>query len=928
MPTLQEGTDLDCALQASHRGFFWVPDLPPSRNLVVSFERRFVLESKAPAHIHLFADSRYRLWVNERFVGYGPARFVTSHPEFDSYEIGDLLERGKNLIRVEVNFYGAPSFQTMPDGMPGLHVSGGIPSAGLTFNLPEGWRARVHQAWDTRAPHFSFAQNPCEILDTRLLAKELQGAATQPVVPVPSRNAPWGKLQPRSVPMPDYRLVTPVRITVQGPAAPAKRWAIRPDQTNGKPWEHCPTKKMLRSLCGWIHSPRDQDVALEIFWADVEVNGVPAVITAKGHEANHGVAQVRLSAGWNFLSACYAVLTADWSFLVGLPEQEGLSLHALPDLKVEEALAISPIREFAELLPPPDSPAKHSIPPGWTLNRANILDATPARWMAWTRPDPSGKTGPVALRDHPLPSTYTASEAIWCFDFGDEYFGQPVLEVEAPAGSILDVGYDDWLRADGCINLYNSNPFTDSADRFILRGGRQRIEVMNPRGGIFMQLILRVPAGMPPAPLSVHMVGIRRRTLINFCEGRFASGDPLMDWVWRTSTRTLMRSTDETYSDCPWRERSSYIGDGLVNLSLQRLITTDLSVAKRTIGLFAQAALPGGQIPCSVPSCLDRVHEDYTLLWIFAVRDLWAITGEHDLLDRYMPVVDSVLDGDSWKPDSDGLWTAEGLSQFIDWGVLPEERGGDANSVLNILRIAALRQAAEMEDARGNRSAAARRRLEANNLEEALIRVLWDSERGAFRPSRKGSTPALHANILALRYGVGDQSKLIAYLEPRLRSNFRRGLEHGPFKGFAELYFFYFLLPGLAHAGKIDLALDLIQETYGFIKSLNFPTLPECFHRAREGLGSCCHSWSGAPALFATNYILGLRQKTPGNPDLFILDPLSKSHCGVSGSLPHRLGTIEIRWVRTADGIRASASIPEGVHILPAQSLSLTINRS
>ena len=172
---------------------------------------------------------------------------------------------------------------------------------------------------------------------------------------------------------------------------------------------------------------------------------------------------------------------------------------------------------------------------------------------------------------------------------------------------------------------------------------------------------------------------------------------------------------------------------------------------------------------------------------------------------------------------------------------------------------------------------------------------------------------------------MGCGKSILAYLEPLLLENFRFGLKNGQFTGFAELYYFHYLLPALVANGRIDFAEDLIQEHYGFIRSLGYPTLPEYFHSAGAGGGSCCHSWSGAPAIHATESILGLRHAHPGNPDVWKLDPKSTRHHQAEGTLPHPRGKIWVRWERKGERIEARVTVPSEVTILPAGHVDLLL---
>ena len=905
--------------------FCWVEGLPPGRNQFVSFERRFALKTGGAVLLHLFADTRYRLFVNDTFVAYGPGRFVTARPEYDTHEISPHLQKENNVVRVEVNYYGCSSFQTMPDGLPGFIAAGGTSDGATDFATPGAWLARIHKAWDSQAPFFSFAQNPVEICDTRILAVELALPAALPVASLPPEATPWAKPEPRTSPCPDYAFVRPARTLTAGPLVDTLRWGFQ-IRRPGHKQQNITTERQFLSYATWIHSPRRQTVCLDCFWSRIELNGQPVTINYPDRLGNHGECLIELQEGWNFLAGRLEALLDHWSYLLGLPRESGATLHASPDPACVETFALSGLLPVKSILPCPATPSDYTIPEDWNSAVSDLHRITPARLVAWESPSAEsiGRDLPYNRLDEV--ATHSAHSAVWAFDFGDEYYGHPVLEVEAPAGSLLDVAYDDWKRADGCVNLYQSNPFTDAADRFFLQGGRQRIEVLNPRGGIFLQAVLRIPEGSPPVTLALHDVAIRRRTTLNSCEGSFASGDDVLDWAWRTSVHTLQCSTDEAYADCPWRERGSYIGDSLVNFHLHRLITSELSVARHTFQNFGLAQLPNGQLACCAPSWLTRPHEDFSLIWIQAVRDFWAYTGDAGFAADQWPVIQRILASPSWETDESGLWNTTGMRCFIDWGVLASEREGAGNAVINIFRIEALRATAELASVLGHASDAIRYTAEAKQTAAALIDHLWFETEGRFNACIGADTPAIHANILALRYGIGPADRILSYLEPRLRANFQHGSQGPHFSGYFELYFFYYLLPALAHHNRVELAETLIHEHYGFIKSLGYPTLPEHFNSAAKGQGSCCHSWSGAPAIFATEHILGLRLATPGHPDHWLLDPVASSHPQAEGSLPHPRGQIRVFWQRQGDRIAAQASLPPEVTLTAAPHVDLTLS--
>jgi len=887
----------------------WVESSGMERNVFVRFERCFVLTEKDKAAIlHLFADTRYRLWINGHFVQTGPGRFVTAYPEYDTVSLADTMRAGENVIVVEVNYFGAPSYQHMPDSRPGFIAAGCC--GGHDLGTPGAWTARRMSAWSSEAPLYSFAQSPVEICDTRLLDID------KPAAPVVCREVPWGPLKPFSgIPLP-FDDVFPRRLEVAGALSDDERRvgfvACDPEAEQAlmrdghvKPWIAFQT---------WLWSPNAQIIRLGCFWSDLFFNGVPVpTITCMAH-GNRGYTELDLSQGWSRLSGRVEVLTSRWSYLLGIPRASGVTLHATRDRADPRVFYVT--QETArDVLTNAVLRDEQRFPEGYAIY-GDAGACAPARMMGWDA------LAPGAVRHVPIESWHAhasrhARAATWCFSFAGEYLGHTRLEVEAPAGSVLDVAYDDWQAESGMVALYQSHPFTDSADRYILRGGRQVVEGFHPRGGKFLQITLRVPATGGPAPLTLHDVRIRSRQVWSEDQTRFTCDHAALTWAWPVSFRTLTASTEDAFTDCPWRERGSYIDDVRVSVHLNLLLNHDLRVARRTLLSFAQAPLPDGQLPCCAPSWLRKPHDDFTLTWIMALHDYWALTGDTACVRACRDALEGIWNSSSWETEaSSGLWNLVGRRPFFDWGILASEREGEAHAGINLLRIEAARHTAVLLRALGDEDAARAFEAMAARVTTSLFACLWDEQEGRFYASRHARTPALHANALAIAYEIGTPNKrnrILAYIEPMLRANLVRGLERGPGGGHMELVCLFPLLTGLARHGRPDLAEQLIEDHYGYLQALGDDTLPECFCLVRKGGGSRCHSWSGAPAVYAARYVLGLRPAIPGNVSQWIWDPVVHGITQARGRIAHKEGWLDVEWERTGDKLTYQLQGPPGV---------------
>ena len=87
----------------------WSAPTPSGRNpfRMAYFRRAFEAPEGAKLTLHVTADSRYRLWCNGRIVGRGPAKGDVRHHFYETYELGDFLVSGKNVLAVHVLSYSS-----------------------------------------------------------------------------------------------------------------------------------------------------------------------------------------------------------------------------------------------------------------------------------------------------------------------------------------------------------------------------------------------------------------------------------------------------------------------------------------------------------------------------------------------------------------------------------------------------------------------------------------------------------------------------------------------------------------------------------------------------------------------------------------------------------------------------------------------------
>ena len=89
----------DATGESLQKTMIWTPEKNTAAGSFVAFRKRFDLTA-APraAMLHLFADVRYMLWINGKYVLRGPARFEPTGPEYDSIDVSRSLKPGANEL--------------------------------------------------------------------------------------------------------------------------------------------------------------------------------------------------------------------------------------------------------------------------------------------------------------------------------------------------------------------------------------------------------------------------------------------------------------------------------------------------------------------------------------------------------------------------------------------------------------------------------------------------------------------------------------------------------------------------------------------------------------------------------------------------------------------------------------------------------------
>ena len=87
----------------------WImhPTAEPQAHAVILFRKNFELPKKPEKFVvHLSADNHYRLFVNGKYILRGPARGDLSHWFYETVDLAEYLQVGKNTVAAEVVNWG------------------------------------------------------------------------------------------------------------------------------------------------------------------------------------------------------------------------------------------------------------------------------------------------------------------------------------------------------------------------------------------------------------------------------------------------------------------------------------------------------------------------------------------------------------------------------------------------------------------------------------------------------------------------------------------------------------------------------------------------------------------------------------------------------------------------------------------------------
>ncbi len=502
---------------------------------------------------------------------------------------------------------------------------------------------------------------------------------------------------------------------------------------------------------------------------------------------------------------------------------------------------------------------------------------------------------------------------VFIADFGDEFIGFFELDIDAPDGTIVDVGYQEVIAADR-LNLSISAACNYRfADRYILPQGRQCLSShLRCRGGRFMQITLRNFA----EPITIHSLKIIDVRYPICRPSQFDCGDEFYNELWKRSLLTLSSCATDTILDCPWREMSFWVNDFVVVNRYWLQMTGRHELSRRCISLALSQRRDDGLIPgvCPYDGNPKVVLFATNLFLPLILCDYLEYTGDKDYVEQVLSEVGDIVETCKKFSDSNGLLIPpDDYWNFVDWSFELNEitLNGRNSCVVNWFYVLALSALGDIYQ-RFDSAAAADYREQAKRIAKQIETAFWNPRQGCFMEYLADDSPS-----------AGKLAHSLAILSGQLSGGIKVQVERAMYRDdllMPELYMMHFVFEAFSKLQKPREVEILIKKYWKPIIDSGCPTIWEMgvHQHGKSAIGNCgstCHAFSLAPVNYFQRYVLGL---SPVNDALnrFSLSPHLGALSCVTGSLNTPLGTIKLQCTRVSQKVQLDIEIPPGITVI------------
>ena len=375
--------------------------------------------------------------------------------------------------------------------------------------------------------------------------------------------------------------------------------------------------------------------------------------------------------------------------------------------------------------------------------------------------------------------------------------------------------------------------------------------------------------------------------------------------VWDMCVNTLKRCMNETYMDCPYYEQMQFPMDTRLQALYTYICSGDTRLAKKALKDFHYSMTPDGLIQGKYPCSHTQIISTFSLHYIFILKEYYMQTKDLEILKRYRPDVDLILDYYDRKMKN-GLIQNLGYWEFVDWqdewaeqNGAPEATAHGPSIIINLMYAYAMKQAAYINEITGREGVAKEYQKRQNEICREIKKTCWSEKRGMFREGPEFEQYSIHAQAWAVLNDMISKEKARHMMEEAINDP---DIVKNSFSTSFEVFQALFMIK------RYDLAKKMF-ELWRVLPEKGCTTCPEVPVNSR----SECHAWSAQPIYEFIHHILGLCIEEAGwekisiSPDFSVLK-------NMIGQLVTPMGILKFMVKKTNEKVRIELDIPKGIN--------------
>lgn len=525
-------------------------------------------------------------------------------------------------------------------------------------------------------------------------------------------------------------------------------------------------------------------------------------------------------------------------------------------------------------------------------------------------------------------------------DFGFETLSSIEICTEGHSGVIVDFGHSECLLNNSVPTMWQS-PSLKQAERIILRNGITCHRTNQPRG--FRYMVIRIFNPLQTrCDVILRSVSAYEEIYPAKNNGSFRCSDKIFENIHRLSARTVNLCMEDAYTDCPWRERSQWVGDAQPEALFNYYCFGAYDISKKAVTEFTSGNTEEGWIPGVFPLSKPFNLPTWGMRIPVIVWEYYLFTGDYETLASAYPGVKKQMEWLLKYTDNNGFFNYRDGWNFVDWTKVDDRH---ADGAVQGWFLESLIYGEKIARQLKDKQSAEKLHKHSELLKKTIAKLYWCEEKKAFKkyrdknPDKPPSVPdnliGQQENFLFIRLGVGTKTQRRLALEniagitgmylPNLgdyqsahtQENMGNYIGQDIIRVASPFWSFYALLC-LCEAGKIKEAINYIRLCWGVMLEFDATSCWEMWDRHT----SLCHGWSAAPAMVLPAYVAGIKPVKPGFKQ-FEVSPYVFCFEWVEAKVPTPDGIIGLIWrikqnnqlfveVDVPDGIEGRFIVPEG----------------